>query len=194
MKYGLILIAFILGACATHDITPAGQLIDSSRDYAPIIDKNSDRVRRYSGFYNILDAEGTLLTTTVLEAQVQQNALLYQWDESKIASERSKAMARTDKETELFLSFFTPERKNNDLAKTNTIWKVFLDANGRRYEGSVSRIRISVAELEGLYPYYNRFYIPYSVKFPVAVKSLEGRPVKVTITGTIGSGTLDFGP
>lgn len=194
MKYLFILFSLFLTACATHELTPSGKAIQTDRDYTPIIEKNTDRVRRYSGFYNTLDIEGTVLNSQVLSAQAHQNALLYQWDDNKLSQELNNVQTRMTKEAEIFLSFFTPDRKNDDLYKTTTIWKIFLDVDGKRYEGKAKKIRLPLAELEGLYPYYNRFYTPYSVTFPVTMQSIENRPLSVTITGTVGSGTMTFSP
>lgn len=194
MKY--LLLAFLfLSACATnYEVTPAGHTIKTAGDYASVIEKNSDKVRRYSGFYNTLEMEGTVLNSAVSQAQLEQASMLYQWDEKKFADEKAKVEDRLSKQTDFFLSFYTPERKNDDLSKPNTMWKVFLDVEGRRYEGKVTKIKLQLAEIEGLYPYHNRFYSPYSVTFPVTMRSIEGKPLKLTVTGAVGSGVLEFNP
>ncbi|UOF01100.1 hypothetical protein [Bdellovibrio reynosensis] len=194
MKYLLLALLF-LSACATnYEVTPSGHTIKTTGDYASVIDKNSDKVRRYSGFYNTLEMEGTVLNSAVSQAQLEQGAMLYQWDEKKFAEEKAKVEDRLSKQTDFFLSFYTPERKNDDLSKPNTMWKVFLDVEGRRYEGKVTKLKLQLAEIEGLYPYHNRFYSPYSVVFPVTMRSIEGKPLKLTVTGAVGSGVLEFNP
>lgn len=194
MKY-LLSLCFLLSACAsTYEVTPAGHTIKTKDDYMEVIEKYSDQVRQYSGFYNTLDFQATLLNSTVAQAQLAQSSMLYQWDEKRFTEEKGKYENRLSKETEVFLSFYTPERKNDDLFKDSTIWKIFLDVDGRRYEGKAKKIKLQLAEIEGLYPYHNRFYTPYSVIFPVPVRSIEGKPMKMTITGAVGSGVLNFQP
>lgn len=193
MKYLFILFLF-LNACASNKIIADPTAANVSSDYMDIVEKYSDKARRYSGFYNTLDIEATIVNSTVAQAQLTLKKSLSQWDESKINDEKLKLENKLNKETELFLSFFTPERRNNDLLKTNTMWKLFLDVEGRRYEGKVTKIKNELVEVQALYPYHNRFYTPYTVTFPVPLKSIENKAVKFTITSAVGSATLNFNP
>lgn len=191
MKY-FILLFLALSACASYEITPSGRALRTEDQYFEIVDKNSDRTTKYSGLYNTLEIQATLLNSEVTEAQMDQLARFYLWDESHFQTEKAKREEKLNRETEFFLSFFTPERKNDDLAKNVTLWKTFLDVDGRRYEGKVTKIKSALAELTSLYPYHNRFYTPYSMVFPVSVRSIEGKTMKLTVTGPVGSGTLTF--
>ena len=96
------------------------------------------------------------------------------------------------KETEFFISFFVPERKHDDLHKAKTLWKLFLDANGRRYEGKSSRMKTILSDVVSLYPQHNRWSTPYIVSFPVPVSMIENGGAILTITGPAGSTTLSF--
>lgn len=193
MKYLIALVLF-LSACASQQKNPNDNLGDGPTTYLDIIEKNSDKIRRYSGFYNTLDIEATALTSKMAEAQLAHQANLYQWDEKKSADEKAKFETRLNKETEFFFSFFTPERKNDDLYKPNSMWKIFLDVDGKRFEGKVSKNKMQLAEIQVLYPYHNRFYSPYTLIFNVPMRSIEGKPMKLTFTGAVDSGTLDFTP
>lgn len=195
MKYFvslLLLVPFLFAGCATHEVTPDSRIINRNNDYEAILEKYTDKARRYSGFYNTLDIEATLISSKVAKAQIEKSVELYQWDEKRIAEEKGKFESRLNNETEIFLSFFTPERKNDNLSKPNSIWKIFLDVGGKRYEGKATKIKLSLSEIESLYPYHNRFYTPYSVTFPLSVRSTEGKPMKLTITGAVGSASLNF--
>ncbi|MFM6930161.1 MAG: hypothetical protein ACKOX6_16945 [Bdellovibrio sp.] len=193
MKY-FILLFLALSACASYEITPSGRTLRTEDQYFEIVDRNSDRATKYSGLYNTLEIQGTLLNSEVSQAQMDQLARFYLWDEAHFQTEKAKREEKLNRETEVFLSFFTPERKNDDLAKNATLWKTFLDVDGRRYEGKVTKLKAALAELSSLYPYHNRFYTPYSMIFPVSVKSIEGKSIKLTVTGPVGSGTLVFQP
>lgn len=179
----------LLAGCSTTRTTQAPV---SSRSYMTVIDKNSDRIRRYSGFYNTLDVEATILNKEILSNQLYYLTSLYQWDESKSQAEGEKIFKDSKTSTQFFVSFFTPERKNIDLSKKNTIWKFFLDVDGRRFEGTATRFKAPMAETEVIYPYHNRFYIPYLISFPVPTEAIENKPVELTITGAVDSGTLKF--
>jgi hypothetical protein len=183
-----------MAACSTYEVTPTGHTMKTTTDYMEVITKHSANVRRYSGFYNIFDMEATAITSDVAQAQLEQSSMLYQWEESRFAEEKGKFEARLSKETEFFLSFYTPDRKQDDLMKKTTIWKLFLDVDGKRYEGKATKLKLQMVEIEGLYPYHNRFYTPYSVIFPVSMRSIEGKPMKFTLTGAVGAGVMDFNP
>ncbi|KYG66014.1 hypothetical protein AZI86_02795 [Bdellovibrio bacteriovorus] len=194
MKKILVSFALFFTACASYEVTPTGHTMKTTTDYMGVITKHSDSVRRYSGFYNILDMESTIITSQVAQAQLEQSAMLYQWDEARFAEEKAKFETRLNRESEIFLSFYTPDRKNDDLFKKNTIWKIFLDVEGKRYEGRATKLKLQLVEIEGLYPYHNRFYTPYSIIFPVPMRSIEDKPIKLTVTGAVGAGVMEFKP
>lgn len=193
MKYFLLLF-LTLSACASYEILPSGRALRTEDQYFEIVDKNSDRTTKYSGLYNTLEMQATILNTEVIDAQLDQLSRFYLWDDTHYQTEKAKREEKLNTETEVFVSFFTPERKNDDLAKNTTLWKIFLDVDGRRYEGKVTKIKAALAELTSLYPYHNRFYTPYNIVFPVSSKLIEGKLVKLTVTGPVGSGTLVFQP
>jgi hypothetical protein len=184
----------ILSSCATQKNVNNSGYFKSAEDYEVVVEKNTDKIRRYSGFYNTLDIEATVLSPTISHAQVAKQAELFLWDSNRMSDEKARTESRLSRETEVFMSFFTPDRKNNDLIKTNSMWKIFLDVEGRRYEGKINKIKLQLTEIQALYPYHNRFYTPYSVTFPVSMKSIEGKTLKMTITGSLASGTLEFKP
>jgi hypothetical protein len=193
MRY-FIALFLLLTSCASQEVTPIQNSMKSTQNYAEVIDQYSEKVRTYSGFYNTMDIEGTILNSNVAKAQLDMQASIYQWDQKKSADEKAKFENRLSQETELFLSFFTPDKKNDDLSKNKTIWRFFLDLNGHRYEGKVTKIKLPLSEIQSLYPYHNRFYTPYSIKFPVSIRSIESKPIEVTLTGAVSAGALTFNP
>lgn len=195
MRYllGLVFVS-LLSACASYEVTPSGRTLRTADEYMDILEQNSDKLRTYSGFYNVLDVEGLALNSKVAAAQLDQSTRLYQWTDSKFEEEKVKFEQRLSKQSEFFISFFTPERKNDDLFKADTVWRIFLDTDGRRFEGKATRIKVPLAEIQGLYPFHNRFATPYTFTFPVPMRSIEGKEMKVTITGPVGSGSLIFKP
>lgn len=191
MRY-FILLFLALSACATYEVTPGGRAIRTESEYFKVIDENSAQDTVYSGLYNLLDIHGTELNSKVLEAQMDQLTRIYQWDDKKFLEEKAKNEGRLNKDAEFFLGFYTPDRKSDDLNKSNTQWRIFLDVAGKRYQGNITKIKVAAPELMSLYPLHNRFYTPYSVTFGVPMKSIEGQPMKFTVTGAVGSAVLNF--
>lgn len=186
--------AFLTSGCATTEVTPTGVKVITQSEYERILEKNSQSSRRYQGFYNTLQVEATILNSTMTQAQLEQNARLFLWNREKMDEETKKAKERNDKQTDVFLSFYTPERKNDNLNKTQSNWKIFLDVDGKRYDGKVTKIKSILSEVQGLYPYHNRFSTPYTVTFPVPVKTIEGTPIRFTVTGSVDFVVLDYQP
>ncbi len=182
-----------LSACATtHETLPSGRKLHSYGEYNEVVQKYTDHDRKYSGLYNTMDVQGTLLTREVLEAQNEQTLRFYQWTEERLNEEIKKSQERLMKQTEVFLSFYTPERKDDNLNKPDTRWQIFLDVDGKRYDGKATKIKQLVSEIQSFYPYYNRLATPYLVTFPVPMNSLDGKKVKVTVSGPIDSAVLSF--
>ncbi len=194
MKY-LLILTFLLTACAsTYEVTPAGRTLRTADEYTEILQKNSDKLRTYSGFYNILDVEAVVINSLVAQAYLEHNARLYQWTDARYSEEKTKLEQRLSRQSEFFMSFFTPERKNDDLYKPDTMWRIFLDVDGRRFEGKATRVKLPLAEIQAAYPFHNRFATPYLITFQVPMLSIEKKEMKLTLTGAVGSGSLTFKP
>lgn len=195
MKLFTIVASFFLFACATPEKKYESQLNLISEDqYAEIIDTQMIHDQAYDGLYNTIDLKAVPLNSKISLAQVDQTARQYLWDEAKYSEEKSKAQQQLDKESQIFVSFFTPEKKHDDLAKNKTLWKIFIDVDGHRYEGKASKIKLLESEIKGLYSFHNKFSTPYQITFPVAMKNIEGKAIRLTLTGPVGSSSVVFQP
>lgn len=164
----------------------------NSVSYGMQIDRFSDGDAEYSGFYNNFEYKATLLNSAIRSALLQKQNDYYQWDRDKFMKERDKSDQEAATETSVFLSFFTPDRKNDNLFDSKSIWRVYLEADGRRYQGKVKRVRSLLAELQTLYPYHTRWNTPYVLSFPVPTNSIESQNSTLTVTGPLGSKTVRF--
>jgi hypothetical protein len=181
-----------LGACASRVVSSTGLELMTESAYQNVTDNYTERNQTYQGLYNTLDLTATLVNSAVARAQLEQNARLYQWDRAKFQGETNKAAEKLRNESLVFLSFYTPDRKNDDLHKSSTQWRVYLESDGRRFEGKVTKNKLQLSELQGIYSYHNRFATPYMITFPVAMTSIESKPVKFTLTGPVGIAVLTF--
>jgi hypothetical protein len=164
------------------------------KDYYSTIDKNTKRRRVYDGFYATMEFSAVLLNTPAARARVDQMARIYQWDLDKYKDEKAKTENNLAKQTEIFLSFYVPNSKNDDLNKSKTLWKIFFDANGKRYEGKVEKIKTLIAEVSNLYPGHSRWGTPYKLTFNVPTSLVEAGVTKLTLTGPVGSAFVEFDP
>jgi len=190
---GVLLSLSFLLSCATTTVNNKGLSVLTEEGYNEKVDKWTDRIEDYSGLNNTVTIAATLLNSEMVEAQLDQNARLFQWDQTRLDQERKDAEDRKNKQTDVFVSFYSPERKWDDLSKSKTLWRVFLDSNGQRYEGKAVKIKLLTREIQGLYPYHTPFATPYLITFPVPTRNVDGHPIRLIFTGSIGSVNLNFG-
>lgn len=160
--------------------------------YRKLFDKHSRDDRQYSGFQNTLEVHATFLNSDIQTAVLQRDADTLLWDSRTAQSEREKIFQQNSNATKFFLSFFVPTPRLNDLAKPNSVWKIYLEANGERYQGKAEKIKRPLEAILASYPTHTRWGQPYEVTFPVPLSVVENYPVKFIITGGIASSILQF--
>lgn len=190
---GASLFSLLLASCASSTITKNGLSVMSESNYQTLVDKWSDHIEDYNGLNNTVTIMATLLNPEMAMAQLDQNARVFQWDESTLNSEKQKVEKNLNQQTEIFVSFYSPERKWDDLSKSKTLWKIFLDVNGQRYEGKATKIKLLPREIQNLYHYHTSFASPYMISFPVSARQVDNKPARLIFTGAIGSIALNFG-
>src|SRR5207245_2042324 len=121
------LMGFLAG-CALHETQIEGVNLMSHPQIAQSIEDSTRHDVAYQGLYNTIELWGTLRNNEVILAQLHQSAHFAEWDKVKYLAESNKAEEKAKKETEVFLSFYTPEHKNDDLNKDKSQWRVYLEA------------------------------------------------------------------
>jgi hypothetical protein len=182
----------LLSACVSTRENPNIKTLKTESEYYNAVDYTTKSDKIYDGFNQTLDMSATLLNSEVSRAQLDQNARIYQWSEQDYANKKSELETSMSKQTQVFLSFFVPERKHDNLTKQNSVWKIFLDVNGKRVEGRVEKIKMIYAEIKLLYPHFSRFNSAYKITFPVPVSIVDGSESSFTMTGPVGSVKLQF--
>lgn len=187
-----LLLSLLLNSCVSSNVTNSGISVMSEANYEALVDKWSDHIENYDGLNNTVTIMATLLNPEMATAQLDQNARVFQWDQLTFDNEKKKLENNMAQQTEVFVSFYSPERKWDDLNKSKTLWKVFLDVNGQRYEGKASKIKLLPREIQSLYHYHTSFASPYTITFPVSARAVDNKPARLIFTGAVGSVTLNF--
>lgn len=182
---------FVLASCASQPTNPQLTLMSES-EFETAVESQTHNQKIYDGFVNTMDVTATLHTDNVVRALLDQGARIYQWDSTQYAKEKALVDSAHNTQTEFFLSFFVPERKWDDLHKTTTKWKIFLDVNGKRFEGKATRWKANLAEVQSFYPHHTRWGTPYKILFPVPTRDIQDAASRLTITGPVGVIQLDF--
>lgn len=189
-KLILSLVSFTIFSCATRLPTPDGIKDISPSEYEAMVDSKTRKTEVYDGLYNKLTLHATRIDAEMTENLMAYSAKLSQWSFDKYKDEKSKLIVKHSGSTEFFLSFYTPERKHDDLSSRKTSWKIYLDLNGQRYEGQITKIKSLQLDLEALYPHHNRWSTPYLVVFPISTPATDGQPLTLTITGPLATAQL----
>lgn len=191
----LMLSLFVVSLCSCTSVPNEPQVVANrinETSYTALIDRNSDGQSEYNGFHNNFEFRGTMLNSAVSDGMIKRQGDYYQWEGEKESGEREKAAQEMSSMTRIHVSFFTPERKNDNLGDLKSIWRIFLDAGGQRYTGTVKKDRRLISELQVLYPYHTRWTTPYVFEFPVPTTVIEGQDSTLTVTGPLGTRTIKF--
>jgi hypothetical protein len=198
MKYLILLSTLFLAACATtkmdQEVAPPSNNTKTEvpENYQARIERFSAGDTEYAGLYNNFEYKATLLNSNIRDAILWKQGHYYEWNDAQASLAREKSNQEMSSQTKIFLAFFTPNPKNDNLSDAKTIWRIYLDCAGRRYEGKAVRIRLLLAELQALYPYMTRWATSYEVTFDVPTAAIENQPSTLTITGPLGSRTVGF--
>ena len=186
MKLLFLLPLFALLACTTHPHS------EGRDEYIEKIESKSAGDKQFSGLYHNFEFRSTVLTRDISKAIHNRMDQFYEWDEQEEQKKWNERENDLEKKTILWLSFFTPERKNDNLANKKSIWKVYLEANGQRFEGRPYKANKNLDEAVALFPYHSRWTTAYYVDFPIPTEQIEGANKKLIITGPLGKREVLF--
>lgn len=164
----------------------------STEEYGALVEKYSKSHEQNSGLHNLFQFHATLVNTPVQMAISERNAQIYQWDATQLRSEQDKRQADLAKESKIFLSYYSPAREHDDLNKNNSIWKVYLESNGQKYQGKVVKTKLKEIQVRDLLPFHNRFSTAYEAIFPVSMHSIERGISYLIISSSLGTVRLEF--
>lgn len=191
--WALALPLLVATGCASSPKYNSGsvQAVDDN-EYERVLEKFTRLDRQYNGFYQTYEVQGTLLNSEVNRLVLQKTGFYHQWDGEQVRKERERSIQDISTESSFFFSFFTPERETNDLNKGTTIWKVYLESGGVRYDGRVVRRNDKLADLKAIYPYHNRWSVPYKVHFKIPMAVVEQNDCKIVFASSLGTTTFHF--
>ena len=184
----VLLISFLLisAQCTTHPHS------EGRSDYVDKIESNSAGDKQFSGLYDNFEFRSTVLTQDISKSIHDRMDKFYDWSDQESQEKWQQTADDMQTKTKLWLSFFTPDRKNDNLANKVSIWKVYLVADGTRYEGRATKANNNFEEAKALFPYHSRWATAYYVDFPVPTAQIEGSDVKLVITGPLGRREVKF--
>jgi hypothetical protein len=188
-----IVFTFAAAGCSQQPVKePSAIEGPTQSQYAAIVKRFTVKTNQYSGFYQTFQADMTILTTEMQTAALRQKGSFLQWDQKEYQTEREKMLQECSAYSKFFMRFYSPERDYDDLHKGKSVWKVYLDFSGQRFEGKVKKSPEKYIELKTEFPYLDRFSTPYEITFNVPMSTIEKAEAKVTLTSSLGSAEFVF--
>ena len=160
--------------------------------YQSQMDEFTKSDKKYSGFHNAYQVSVTMLNSLIESNVIQQKGYYFQWDRSKTQKAREKMFQEHSSVSKYILVFYTPDRKDNNLEKANTIWKVYLKSNGQRFLGKVKKKNVIFSQFKTLYPHFTRWNKAYEITFPTPMNEVELLKSSIIVTSSLGHSEFHF--
>lgn len=187
--FTFFIMGMFLGSCIHSqkvETLPDSVTDVNEAEYIKVLNANTRSNRQYEGFYQLFQVNVTRLTSEVQNLLLQRKGFFYQWSRQQFLQEKQNDLKARSTEAQFFVQFFTPDVLYDDLNKPKTIWRLYLEWNGQRFEGQVKKINAKPIEIQSLYPSYDRFSTPYMVTFQVPMNAVEQSNARVVLTSSIG--------
>jgi len=196
MKYLFVVFAFLVGCASTPQTSVNSDIVPPVDDssYESLVKKLSQRQQSYSGFYNMYQAHILLVTSEMQDQMLQRRGNFLQWNSNQWRQEKEKAAQEMSSQTRVILSFYSPDFQYDDFSKGNTIWKVYLEAGGQRYEGKATKNLDKLITQQNIIPFHERFNTLYDLKFNVPTTVAETNEIVVVLTSSLGTSTFKIKP
>ena len=191
----LLFVGLFLGSCShSQKIANLPESIEDvdQKVYSDTLVANTRSARKYEGFYQLFQVHVTRLTSEVQGMVLQRKGHYYQWSRQQYLQEKQNDLKTRSTEAQFFIQFFTPDVLYDDLNKPKTIWRLYLEWNGQRYEGTVKKVIAKPVEIQSLYPTFDRFSTPYMVTFQIPMNAVEQSGSRVLLTSSIGQAEFVF--
>lgn len=188
LPYWLFGLSFLpITGCQT--LVPAGpQVVQNVAEdqYLPIYRRYTSTKKEYSGFHNTFEARLTFLHSELNTLRLRRKGHYLRWSLDRFQKEREKLFQEMSVEAGAFLLFYTPENEYDDLNKPNTIWKLYLEFDGQRYEGKVVKASEKRIELQAQFPDIDPFSTSYFVTFPLPTSVVQDQDFTIILTSSVG--------
>lgn len=190
----LVAVVFLLAGCGGAKPLP-------EQDYFDVLSKWTRSVKVFDGLDAKIYMTATYKDNAFISAYVKRYVKAFKIDDSYAAVLYERELSEADRYNEFFISVYTPEDAWNDLARQNSIWRLYLeDGTGVRLAPlSISQVDKGDPLLREFFPYMDMWSTAYRIKFPKysdtgsePVPNASTKHLKLIVTGIMGEGTLEW--
>ncbi|MCB0415044.1 MAG: hypothetical protein KDD50_11970 [Bdellovibrionales bacterium] len=164
----------------------------SYEQYADLVDENTFSDKRYSGLYNKYHVWATFLTSKLQEAQLDQIRFFLQQSQEEYQKSKEHFQQLRSTSSQVFLSFYSPEKDYRNLNRPESLWRVYLEFEGKRYQGKISLEKEKKLQIKKIYPHHTRWSTAYLVDFNLPMTTLETGHAKFILTSSAGKTIFEF--
>ncbi len=189
LPLGLAALLGALSACA--HLAPAGVSADPA--YERALEAATAREQLFRGFDRIVNACATLQSPGFRAARASRQSGLFGLTPAEARALEADEARQAAAETDLEVGLFIDPQSQNDLDEPNSIWHVqllFPDGTALAPTSIEGRHEPDPNE-RTLYPYLQRFWVAYTVRFPPPPPG-EGGPPTLRIASSLGKVDLVF--
>ena len=124
--------------------------------------------------------------------QLDINAKAFLWSEEQYNQKKQELNDKKKTSSLVFLSYFAPERKVDDLSAKATLWRMFLDMNMQRTLGTAMKSNSNIEDVTAQYPKHSAWSTAYEITFPLSIYDVQKEKIDFIITSRVGSSTKTF--
>lgn len=178
----LLVLPAMLGGCqknkAVHILWP--ELDDP---YIKVVREWTRTGSVYSGIEADIIAQATLQSESWQQAYVRERARVYSLTEAEQKQLSQRLAGSLHKETQIFLSVYSPRSEQTRINLNDSLWSVFLkDQDQKIYPVEIRPVRQPLATLQAFYPHVRQWRQNYTLTFPSAARD----SLKMIMTGPLG--------
>lgn len=190
----LFFVVFNLSSC----MSPQDRLVH--RNYEKALRSYSDDAKIYRGADCRLIWGATYRNEAFQDAYIEEYIRRYRLTGDKRDAFAATVKENTGKYNEFFISVFTQDQEWNDLDKSKSLWRLYLENDkGSRVEPISVKKHLEDDHFYGeFFPYLDSWSIGYTVRFPkldtngAEINLIESTFLKLTITGAKGESILTW--
>jgi len=143
----------------------------------------------YSGIETDAIVHATFKSRQWRQAYIEKRAEVYGLTEKEQAGLYSIAVDSMDRETEVFLSIFSPKPEQARIRFSDPLWSIFIQTEDEKiYPLEIRAVRKPLAKLQTFYPYAGQWSHNYILRFPEPTRD----SLVMIMTGPLGRLEFDW--
>ncbi len=184
----LLSILVIMGGCRENR-TAQFLWPDLDDPYSEAVRKWTRKGAVYSGIETEIIVHATLKSRAWQKAYIEKKAQAYSLSIDEQAELHERLEEASQRETEVFLSVFSPKPEQAGIRLNDPLWSIFIHHEDKKiYPLEIRPVRQPLARLQAFYPYVRQWRQNYILRFPGAVRD----SLVIIMTGPLGRVELDW--